>query len=367
MIGFSGEDATADAAPFDGRYLYLSGGVFDSNEPCASCLSCTSAGASCDNASGGCGWWGCWQYDQDPPGQYVRGLIDGAKSRGEVPMITYYEILQSSGVNETPAAEMGAANDVSLMRRLLADWKFLASTVGSDVALLHFEPDFWGYAQQVNADPHTIPAAVASAAPTDCGGLENSIAGLGRCVIKIVRTYAPNARVGLHASDWGTSIDVFGNTDPTFDVTGEAQKLADFLVAAGAGDGDFIVGDMSDRDAGYYQSIGRDTWFDDTNATLPNFHQAFTWSKALAERIGKPVIWWQLPVGNMSQNDTTNHWKDNRVDYLMAHTTEVTAAHGVGLFFGAGEGQQTTPESDGNNLINKVNAYHSAGSTPVCP
>src|SRR3954463_10803731 len=63
MIGFAGDDATMYAAPFDVRYQYLSGGMYDGAAPCASCTSCTAAGVECDTAKNpaGCGWWGCWQ------------------------------------------------------------------------------------------------------------------------------------------------------------------------------------------------------------------------------------------------------------------------------------------------------------------
>jgi len=162
-------------------------------------------------------------------------------------------------------------------------------------------------------------------------------------------------------------MDVFGNSDAKLDVVGEAKKMATFLTALGAQDGDFIVSDPSDRDAGYYQSTGRNTWWDATNATLPNFHQAFTWTKALAEAISLPIFLWQIPVGNMSQTNTTDHWQDNRLDYFFAHMDEVVAAHVVGLFFGAGATGMTTPETDGGNFVAKTTAYRAAGGAKICP
>ena len=97
--------ATAKLAPFDLQYQYISGGFADGNGPCASCATgCTSnSGAkNCSNAGGGCAWWGCWQYDQDPPGEYVRTFDStcAGEKPAQVPMITYYQILQSSGVTE---------------------------------------------------------------------------------------------------------------------------------------------------------------------------------------------------------------------------------------------------------------------------
>jgi hypothetical protein len=365
MVGAAMSDESATAAPFDVRYLYLSGGVFDGAAPCDSCAtSCTAGGAPCANSGDGCSWWGCWQYDQVPPGAYVRDFVEKAKGDGQIPMITYYQILHASGADEGQG-EVQAANDATAMERYLADFRFVAQQIGEEKAILHIEPDFWGYAQQLGPDPHAIPAAVASANPTDCADQEDSIAGLGRCMVSIVHQYAPNAVVGLHGSPWATNMDVFLNADPNFDVTGEAQKLGAFIREC-APEADLLVVDASDRDAGYYTSIGQDRWWDDSNATLPNFTQALAWGKALSEAADKKLAWWQLPVGNMALENAENAWHDNRVDYLMSHTDEVAAAGGVLIAFGAGDGAQTTPETDGGNLIAKVNAYAETADD-LCP
>lgn len=367
LVGASMEDNIATQAPFDLRYLYLSGGLFDGTTPCQSCATnCTSGGQSCSN-SVGCAWWGCWQWDQVPPGAYARDFITKNKGNSQISMFTYYEILQASGVNEGAPEVTQAATNQALMTRYLADWRFVLQQIGQDVAFLHIEPDFWGYGSQLNLNPHQLNAAVASANPTDCGAQENTIAGLGKCMIAMVRTYAPNAKVGLHASAWGTNFDVLNNTNPNLDVVGEANKLGGFLLECGAADGDFLVVETSDRDAGYYESIGSPRWWDVTNQKLPHFHQAFTWAKTLAEKVGKPLLWWQMPLGNMSLPGGADHWKDNRLDYFFAHMDEVAAAHGFGIAFGAGAGGQTTPSTDGGNLIAKMNAYVSGGGQNPCP
>jgi len=368
LVGASMEDATAKAAPFDLRYTYVSGGFFDGAAPCASCATnCSAGGNSCQNGGPGCSWWGCWQYDQDPPGEYARSFFSTAQQDGELPMITYYEILQASGVQEGAPEVTQAATDATFMARYFADWRFLLQQIGSSVVLLHVEPDFWGYAQKTGVDAHALTAAVATANATDCASEENSIAGFGRCLVSMVRKYAPNALVGLHASAWSTNMDVALNKSASFDVAGEAKKTAAFLTACGADVSDYIVVEASDRDAGYYQSQGQDTWWDDTNQTLPTFHQDFAWLTALAEAANKPLLDWQLPVGNMSLPNQTNAWKDNRVDYFFAHPDELAAAHVLGFAFGAGTGGQTTPETDDGNLIAKTNAYHGSGGQALCP
>ncbi|MFO0568110.1 MAG: hypothetical protein U0263_20790 [Polyangiaceae bacterium] len=366
MVGAAMEDSIAKSAPFDLRYQYLSGGIADGAGPCAKCdTGCAAGGKSCANSGPGCAWWGCWQYDKDPPGAFVRDFVKKAKADQQVPMLTYYMLLQASGVSEGQA-EVTKANDAAFMARYYADFRFVAQQIGSEVAFLHIEPDFWGYAQQVNDDPTKIPAAVASANSQDCGSLPNTMAGMGTCMITMAKKYAPNVKVSLHGSGWATKFDVLLNKDSSFDVAGHAGKLGAFLAAAGP-NADFITVDAADRDAAWYESQGQNRWWDDTNAKLPNFHQAFAWSKALGDAAKKPIFWWQLPVGNMAQSNSNDHWKDNRVDYFLGHMGEVAAAHGIGAAFGAGAGGQTTPSTDGGNLVSKVKAYSAGGGQAPCP
>ena len=192
---------------------------------------------------------------------------------------------------------------------------------------------------------------------------------MGRCMIAMVRKYAPHALVGLHASAWSTNIDVAGNTSASLDVAGEAAKTAAFLAACGESSADLVIVETSDRDAGYYQTVqNRNTAWDATNATLPDFHQDFAWVKALTEALGKPALYWQTPLGNASQNNTANHYKDNRVDYFFGHMGELAGAHAIGAAFGAGAGDQTTPESDGGNFVTKAKAYFASagGGKALC-
>jgi hypothetical protein len=370
LVGGMMQATTAAMAPFDLQYIYISGGVADGAGPCDSCATnCTAGGTSCATGGPGCAWWGCWQYDVPPPGDYVRTFDTTwtTATPPQIPMITYYQILQGSRVAQGAPEVQQAANDATFMARYFADWRFLLQQIGQTVAILHIEPDFWGFAQQLTNDPTTLPAAVASANPTDCASLPNTIAGMGQCMIAMTRTYAPHALVGLHASAWGTNVDVSLNTMASLDVAGEAKKTAAFLAACGETKADFVVVETSDRDAGYYQTVQmRSTWWDDTNATLPDFHQDFAWVTALTEALGQPALWWQTPLGNSAQNNTANHYQDNRVDYFLSHMSELAAAHGVGAAFGGGAGDQTSPETDGGNFVTKANAYFSGGGQALC-
>ncbi len=368
LVGAMMENETAAGAgrAFDLHYLYIAGGVFDSDAACSSCTAgCTSGGSSC--AGGGCAWWGCWQDTSQPPGDYLRGFATAAAGRNQIPFITYYQQFLSSNRQEGEQ-QLEALNDANILRRYLADWRFLLEQVGNAPALLHIEPDLWGYLQFFgpSQDPRSVPAQVTSANPTDCSSHENNAAGFARCMVAMARKYAPNAKVGLHASPWSTRTDVFLNTNASYDVEGDAQKVADYLLALGAAETDFVTVEASDRDAGFYESNGESVWWDADNTTLPHFQQAFRWVRAVSERMNKPNVWWQLPVGNMNLPNAERRWRDNRVDYFFSHTAELAAAHSAAFLFGAGEGRQTTPETDDGNLLAKVQTYKQAGGQPPC-
>lgn len=342
LIGAQMDDATAASAPFDARYVYLAGNP----APAAACL------AACPDSCAS--WWGCWQDRSQPPGQYVKYHMQQNanatwqnQSRPRLPVFTYYTFLSGSGGAEG-AQEVAAMNDAAVLARYLDDWRFLLQTIGGERVMLHVEPDLWGFVRAANSDPRAIPAQVKAANPTDCSAQENSAAGLARCMIAMARKYAPQAAVGLHASPWN------------YLATGNGAETGRYMQALGASEGDFVVTDPSDRDAGWYSAQGQDRWWDDGKAAA-----YLAWSKTLAETVGKPTVMWQIPLGNSAQNNTTNHWQDNRVDYLFAHINEVADAHVAALLFGAGHQEQTTPETDGGNLVRKTIANWQAGGTPL--
>jgi hypothetical protein len=360
LVGFSGGASTASAPGFHLRYQYIAGVL----APDADCLSSTRAKAA------GCGsaWWGTWQWDQDPPGAFVRGFVADAEAKGLVPMLTYYTILPASGVVEGAPEVTQAAASAGFLRRYLNDFRFLLRQVGCHRAFIHVEPDFWGYAQheamRVGGTAASLPAPVRTANPVDCPDQPDTIAGLGRCVVAMVRKWAPNAKVGLHASGWASGYDCILNRDVSLDVAARARLTADFLAAAGAASSDFVVVDIADRDAGWRQSQGQDTWIHE-DSTLPSYAQAFAWSRALSDRAGKPLIWWQVPLGNMTLGNTSGAWKDNKVEYFFDHPDQVLQSGAVAMAFGAGADGQTGPETDGGYLWSRAAALGAAGGKPL--
>lgn len=347
LIGGSMSDESANAAPFDGRYAYVH------SQPAPSSDYYTAAKCQADWS----GWWGCWNGPTTAPGTYVTwrdDVVTQATYKGsphpQRMFWTWYSLRDlgdAAGEGDGPG-EVKAINRVDLLTRYMNDYRFFLQKIGKSHDMVDIEPDFWGFARSLG-NLHKVPAQVSAANRTDCGSQEDSAAGLSHCMIAMAHKYAPNSGVGLHLScfDWQSNI----------------QKCIDDYADLGAKNADFLVSDVSDRDAGWYAQPahgGSDNfWTDKKAATTLKF-----W-KTMAESAGKPVVLWQIPVGNMAQNNTLNHYKDDKVDWFFGHMDQVADAHIAGLFFGPGQQEQTSVETDGGNLIKKTIAYRNSGGTAL--
>ncbi|MFF4113635.1 RICIN domain-containing protein [Streptomyces sp. NPDC001714] len=347
LIGGSMSDASAAAAPFDVRYAYVHSQPAPSSDY-------YSAARCHDDWSG---WWGCWNGSTTAPGTYVTWRDDvvsqatyKGSARPQKMLWTWYSLRDlgdAAGEGDGPG-EVKAINRVDLLTRYLNDYRFFLQKIGTSQEAIDLEPDFWGYVRSLG-DPHQVPAQVSSANPKDCGSQENSATGLAQCLISMAHKYAPNTAVGMHLScfDWETN----------------TQACVKSYESFGAKNADFLATDVSDRDAGWYAQPahgGSDHFWTDQKAAA-----ALQFYKTMAESVGKPVVLWQIPVGNMAQNNTLNHYKDDKVDWFFAHMDQVANAHVAGLFFGPGQQEQTSVETDGGNLINKTIAYHNSGGTAL--
>jgi hypothetical protein len=314
-------------------------------------------------------------YNTNP--DYATVRIEQCKSHGVIPMFAYYA-MAAAGDGNLAGSVQNATYMTTYFQdfiQLLADVK----TAGSPVVILH-EPDFWAYNEQLsitNGGADKVPAQVSVSGAPECNGQPDTIIGLAQCLLKLTRSRAPTALLGFHASSWGSGNDIEDNTDPTFDVAGEAAKTVSFFKAIGADQADFVSTDLLDRDAGCYEVAGAGepagmmncgttprtgVYWDETNATLPNFHQELTWAKAITTGLGLPMIWWQLPFGapSTTPGGTSGAYRDNRVDYMFGHFDEYVAAGGVGAVWGAGASYQTDVTTDNGEYQTAVQAYFKA-------
>ena len=294
----------------------------------------------------GQGGWPDWNQG----GAFVNLITDTSDAKGVVPMFTLYAMAAWGDGNLVGLGDDGFMGAYWQGAKLL----FQRLAIFGKPAVVHFEPDFWAYAQQQSGgDPTKTKVRIAGLVP-ECAGLPDDLTGFGRCLVTLARAGAPKAVVGMHASRWA----------------GPAADTAAFLAAIGAGDADVIFADLLDRDAGCFEahvdpSCQRNDgpWYwDETNQASPSFHEYFAWSKAISDGLAKPTIWWQIPFGVPSSQPggTPGHYRDNRVKYLFDHVDELVAAGGVGAAFGTGAGNQTFVTTDGGQFQKAVTGYFAA-------
>jgi hypothetical protein len=296
----------------------------------------------------GQGGWPDWNAG----GTFVNILADTANAHGVVPMFTLYQ-----------AAAWGEAN-LSVLTNdsfMSAYWSgarllFQRLAVFDKPAVVHLEPDFWGFAQTQNGNPAAIPVHVKAHA-AECADLPDDLTGMGKCLLRMARQISPKVVAGFHVSPWA----------------GTTAATVAFMNAVGAGQADVVVIETLDRDAGCFeagvdpncQRSGTFYW-DESNATSPSFHEHLTWARALYDGIGRPLLWWQMPFGlpSSTPGGTAGHYRDNRVHYVFSHVGEFVAAGGLGAAWGTGAGNQTYITTDANQFRNAVAAYY-AHPTPL--
>jgi hypothetical protein len=341
---------TSSAVPWRYRYQYLAGGV---NTP---------------------GRWETWQDPNLPPGQFAIDYINQSHGAGYIPVLTYYELLQSTpsaGADEG-ARDYNNLNNAATMAAYYADWKLLLqrAAAAGGTTVVHVEPDLWGYLEARAANgthpASSIPAAVASSGFADVQTLPNTAQGFAFALLKMRDTYAPNVLLGLHASPWGNSRDIGMDTDATLNTGAVGDTTAAFLNSAGivsnpyGSTWDLVFNDLDDHDAGWWEQQGRNHWWDPTNTTAPNFNRYLTWVAHLRSGTGRPQVAWQVPVGNQyyrTMNNTCGHYQDNVAQYFLAHPSDLSAAGLVAVLFGAGNGCQTdVSDAAGDGVTNNGGA-----------
>jgi hypothetical protein len=289
------------------------------------------------------GGWPDWNAE----GSFVNILADSADDQGTTPMYDMYGMAAHGEANAAVLADpayMGPWwEQMELVFRRLA--------IFDKPAIVHVEPDFWGFQQQQSGGNPASVRVLIHDHVEGCDDQPETLVGLGHCIVHLSRTISPKVVIGFHASRWA----------------GTPASMVQFLTAVGAAEGDFIGMDILDRDAGCFEEHvdpncqrNDGPWYwDETNQTSPNFHEYLEYSKTIGDGLGLPILWWQIPFGVPSDTPggSAGRYRDNRVRYIFSHIQEFIDAGGVGAAFGVGAGNQTYIDTDGGQFRNAVNAY----------
>ena len=341
--------------PWRYRYQYLAGGI-------------NTANGSTDPCAGNAGW----QTWNSPAGQFVTNYINDSAAAHAIPVFTYYEIVQSNPSPGNESAELTKISTLCTMQAYWADFTVLMQKAGAygGTVVVHVEPDFWGFMEHQSSDPSTLPAVVASSGNPDLAGLPNTVAGMGYAFLRLRDKYAPNTLLAIHASSWASGVDIGTDHRTTVDPNAEADAVANFINKAGVtgnpagvSQWDLLFNDVADHDAAWYGALTNDHWWDRNNVVFPNFSRWLAFMNRLHANTGKPLVEWQVPVGNqyyLTMNNTDGHYQDNRAEYFLAHPDQLTAAGIVAVLFGKANGGQTTyTDFKGDGITNPpaVNAW----------
>jgi hypothetical protein len=297
----------------------------------------------------GQGGWPDW----NPNGSFVNIMTDTAASKGVVPMFTLYSMAAWGEGNLDALTNSGYMSAYWSGARLL----FQRLALFDRPAVVHLEPDFWGFLQQRRPDPKSQAVLIRTFAP-ECGDLPEDATGMGRCLVRLSRQIAPKVVIGFHASSWA----------------GSPGAVTSYLNSLGAQEADIVVVETLDRDAGCFEARvdpgcqrGGGPWYwDEGNQRSPNFREHLAWARAIFDGVSRPILWWQMPFGVPSDTPggSPGRYRDNRVRYLFAHVNEFVQAGGVGAVFGVGAINQTTINSDGGQFRSAVGTYF-ANKTPL--
>jgi hypothetical protein len=283
--------------------------------------------------------WSTW----NPGGSFVTRYVRESRVAHVVPVFTYYQLLQSRGpgTGGEAAADLSHLRDAALMRAYWQDFSLLLRRArGRGLVVVHLEPDLWGYLEQAG---QRAPAS-----------------RFARHAIALRDRLAPNVALAYHDSVWGTK------EDPTYSKPSDAR-----MAALGARSArwyrslharfDLVFHDVADRDAGFRETVlgdgGKSAW------TAADFTRRDAYLRALSRGTRRPVVIWQIPLGNSTLDQTWAHFRDNRVEYWLgsrAHLAALRDAGVVGLLFGAGADGCTTAQTDGGVFFRLARAYERA-------
>ena len=340
---------TSSGVPWKYRYTYLSAGV---------------------NTGNG------WETWNTPSGAYASFYMSDSGANGYLPVFSYYELLQSNpstGADES-SRDFSNLNNTATMNAYYSNFALLmqkAQAYGKPV-IVQVEPDLWGYLEQraAGGGASGLSASVASSGYAGVAGIPDTAQGFADALLRLRDQYNSNANIllAIHASAWGTGIDLATNTDPAVDAAAVADTEAAFLGSAGLTSNaygstwDLVFHDVADHDAAWYGDNSH--WWDRTNATLPNFSRWLSYMARLHADTGRPLIVWQVPVGNqyfLTMNNTNGHYQDNRAEYFLAHPGDLQAAGIAAVLFGKANGGQTNYTDDLGDGVTNNNGVPTSG------
>ncbi|WP_027006910.1 hypothetical protein [Conexibacter woesei] len=312
------------------RYQYLAGGV---------------------NTGSG---WSTW----NPDGTFASRYVAESRQAGVTPVLTYYQLLPSRGAGDGKGeAERDLANldDADTMKAYYNDFALALRRVHDEDkgrrAVVHVEPDLWGYVEQragASNDPASVPAAVASSGDPRLGGLPDTAAGFAQALVRLRDVIAPEVKLGYHMSTWGTGTDPVQQNPSLKAVDGLAGHSGTFYNNLHARF-DLVFSDPSDRDDGFDLKVNHDHGH--SRWTAGDYARDERWLRGMHAVTRLPLVMWQIPLGNSHLPNTKSRYRDTHVQRLLGPDPRTRRAYRdagvIAFLFGGGADGTTSEKTDG--------------------
>ncbi len=299
-------------------YTTLQLGMRDGEGGAAALRSQVRLGLRYHYLSGGANTGTGWATWTEGGGSFVPDFIDDSVSHGSLPVFTLYQLRESTPGRAMDEAAGIRANlsSTATMAAYFKDVRLFFQKAGStrQQAVLHVEPDVWGYIERRSRRASAVPVQVSRTGLRELGGLPNTAAGLAQAFVRLRDRYAPSVLLGYHLSDWGTGEDI-ADSDPADARIDELAGVASaFFVSLGARF-DLIFAEQDNRDNGYAQARegdgGASVW------SPADFVRQARFLRGVSSATARSIVLWQLPLGNAAQPDRPKHYRDNRVQTLL--------------------------------------------------
>ena len=314
-------------------------------------------------------------YSHLPSGGLATNFITSSNAIGMHAAFNIY-MLQEDGGADVAISNMSS---LDFMQKYFWNVRDVAQKANGNKVVFIIEPDTWGYLIKKNyGNGPTSAGGDASIRPNnvfchvnDLGysflsGYPNTLAGMAQGIIKTIRTFAPDAYIGLHTNHWATwsngatsspclganaggfyqcqaGMPFWSVADIDVGVNFQIAWYNELLGGSTACDkGDFLAVEKYGFDEG-----GRWIAFGATASVLyygnTQYQNWLHWSKKMGQGINLPLLGWQIPIGNSTLSNAVgvNKYKDGFMEYYFAHQQDFTCNGFIGLFMGPGVGAST--------------------------
>jgi hypothetical protein len=180
-------------------------------------------------------------------------------------------------------------------------------------------------------------------------------------VVRLRNRFARRVALGYQLSVWGTKVDISISDPRAAEIDRLAAKAASFYKSLRTRF-DFVFSEFSDRDSGFkvhiYGQPSAQAWW-----TAADFARNVRFLTRFHRRVRRPIVMWQIPLGNTALPDTWAKFRDNRPEWLLGKGSRahLAAYHRAGvraLLFGGGADGTTSERTDGGWFLRHARAYY---------